>query len=202
MTKIKVCGLKRQEDINYVNILKPDYVGFVFAESKRKVSVNECKELREKIDKNIKVVGVFVNEDIHNLKYISDFVGLDIIQLHGDEDDKYIDKLKELNVWKAIRVKDHKSINDIEKYNVQGILLDTFSKKMYGGSGKIFDWNIVKELSHKRNIILAGGLSIENVQEGISIVNPNIVDVSSGVETEGVKDFEKIKKFIEKVRSL
>lgn len=205
---IKVCGMNRQEDIEYANILKPDYIGFVFANSKRKVSKTMAKKLKSLLDSNIKTVGIFVNEDINSVIDIANIVDLDVIQLHGDEDKSYIEKLKNLmktnkkdfEIWKAIRVKDKKSLDLLSNLEVDGFLLDTYSNKAYGGLGETFNWDLVSDLSFSNKLILAGGLNSENIREAKNIVNPHIIDVSSGVETEGIKDFEKMKRFIERGR--
>lgn len=205
MVEIKVCGIRRKEDIDYVNVLKPDYMGFIFAESKRQITKETAKHLKDRLDKNIKTVGIFVNEDIDNLIKITDFVDLDIVQLHGDEDFNYIESLRkriDKDIWKAIRVKNKDSLSEIQKLDVDGILLDTYSKEAYGGLGETFDWNIAKNLKLDKKIILAGGISVENLEQGIIKLNPDIIDVSSGVETDGFKDFDKMKNFINKGRKL
>lgn len=201
MAKIKVCGIRRVEDIEYVNTLKPDYIGFIFAKSKRQITKQQAIELKNQLDKSIKTVGIFVNEDLETLKDIANSVELDIVQLHGDEDNKYINSLKQYNLWKAIRVKNEESLCEIQNLEVDGILLDTYSKQAYGGLGETFDWNIVNNLKTNKKIILAGGLNVDNVEKGIKTISPDIIDVSSGVETDGYKDFEKMKNFIEKGRN-
>lgn len=205
---IKVCGLRRKEDIDYANVLKPDYIGFIFAESKRQVSKDQAKELKDDLDSHIKTVGIFVNENIEELVQITALVDLDVIQLHGDEDQAYIEKLKRnlklekmsKEIWKAVRVKDKESLKDIESLDVDGVLVDTYSKEAYGGLGESFNWYLVDDLNLNKKLILAGGLDEENVKTAKSIVKPDIIDVSSGVESEGFKDFKKMKLFIERGR--
>ena len=205
---IKICGLRRKQDIEYANILKLDYIGFIFAKSKREVTKEEAVELKRNLDSNIKVVGIFVNEDIEKVIDIARSVELDVIQLHGDEDENYIkrlkDKLKLKNackeIWKAIRVKDKESLNDIDTLDVDGLLLDTYSKEAYGGLGETFNWDLVKNLNLNKKLILAGGIDEENVEVAKSTVKPDIIDVSSGIETKGFKDFEKMKLLIERGR--
>ncbi|QEK11761.1 phosphoribosylanthranilate isomerase [Crassaminicella thermophila] len=199
MTNVKICGLKREEDIIYVNKLKPDYVGFVFAKSSRQIDKYRAKKLIMGLDKGIKKVGVFSNHSIGKVKEIAEFCNLDILQFHGDEDPIYCNSF-ENTVWKAFRIKDGNILKKLEEYDVDGFLLDTFARGTYGGTGKSFDWKIVSNASENKFIILAGGLTSENVEDAIEIVKPQVVDVSSGVEVCGVKDFEKIKKFIKKVR--
>lgn len=202
MVKIKICGLKRFDDIEYINKLRPDYAGFVFAESKRQVDVNHAYKLINKLDRNIKTVGVFVNEKVDEVLNIAMTLKLNVLQFHGDETMDYIKHFKNYIVWKAIRVKSKSDIQKIDQYNVDAVLLDSFAIDKYGGSGKKFDWDILKDFKINKPIILAGGLNVSNVEDDIKIVKPYAVDVSSGVETEGHKDFNKIKEFIEKVREI
>lgn len=199
MTKIKICGLKREEDILYVNQLKPDYVGFVFAPSKRQIDSYQAKELIDILDKDIKTVGVFLNTPFEKVKEIAEYCNLDIIQLHGDESPEYCNAF-DREVWKAFRIKDTNSIKNIDDYTTNGYLLDTYVKGEFGGTGETFNWDLVATLSSKKQVILAGGLTESNINEAIQIVKPHVVDISSGVETNGYKDFYKMKKFIERVR--
>lgn len=199
MIKIKICGLKNNNDISYINALKPDYVGFVFAKSKRQVDKYQAKNLIKNLDIEIKKVGVFVNASYDEINEIARHCNLDILQLHGDENPIFCDSFN-YPVWKAIGIKDNESFKKINNYNVDGYVLDTCSSNQYGGTGKKFDWNIAQDTKDKF-VILAGGLTVENVEQGIKIVNPRAVDVSSGVEMDGNKDFEKMKRFIEKVRN-
>lgn len=204
MTKIKICGLKRELDIEYVNRHKPEYIGFVFAESKRRVSPKEAKKLSQKLDSGIKKTGVFVNETIDNVIATAKMCSLDVIQLHGEESQEFICMLQEKNpgteIWKAIRVKSKEELKIMENYNVTGFLLDAYIEGTYGGAGKTFDWNLAVMAKKYGKIILAGGLESSNVNEAIALVQPFAVDISSGVETEGNKDEEKIKSFIYNVR--
>lgn len=201
MAKVKICGLRREEDVDIVNKLKPDFVGFIFAESKRKISPEKAKQLIEKLDKDIKAVGVFVNEDPAKVNNIASYCGLDVVQLHGEEDPLYCKKI-EYPMWKAIPVKNERSIHKLKNYPlVEGFLLDTYSKEAKGGTGKTFNWDMVKDLHKDYKIILAGGLNPENIRQAIQTVKPYCVDVSSGVEKDGVKDKELVEKLIEEVRS-
>lgn len=199
MTKVKICGLKRREDILAVNKLKPDYVGFVFAKSKRQIDKYKAKELIYELDKSIKTVGVFLNHPYEAVKEIAEYCNLDIIQLHGDESSQYCSLFRK-DLWKAFRIKNENCLRNLDSYNANGYLLDTYVKGEYGGTGEVFNWEIASKAGQERFIILAGGLSNENVEEAIKTAKPTVVDVSSGVETDGYKDFYKIKKFIEKVR--
>jgi phosphoribosylanthranilate isomerase len=199
--EIKICGIRREEDIEIINKYKPDYIGFIFAESKRKVSPEMAKKLSSKLVGDTKTVGVFVNAAQSEVKNIAETVGLDVVQLHGDEDEEYIKSLDVgSEIWKAVRVKNGDDINDVR--GADRLLLDKYTEKEYGGSGKVFDWTKVGTLKTDKPIILAGGLSKENVAEGIRIFNPVCVDVSSSVETDGFKDEKKIKEFIDTVRNI
>lgn len=211
MTKIKICGITRFEDVDYVNKLLPDYIGFVFAPSKRQVHINQAKKLIASLNKNIKTVGVFVNEDCEKVKYIAKTLKLDVLQFHANEDNIYIENFKGLNIWKTISIsvadknnimEDQKKINTINNYPINAILMDSYIKGISGGSGTGFDWSIIKNLVIGKPIVLAGGLNPENITQAVKLVNPYCVDVSSGIETNEIKDFEKIKKFINKVRLL
>lgn len=198
--KIKTCGLFREEDINYANELKPDYIGFVFAESKRKVGVEKAYNLKNKLDKEIKSVGVFVND---NLDFILNLIRekiIDIIQLHGNEDSDFLDNLKtktNAKIIKFIPVENADSILNSLNIFSDFILLDNLK----GGVGKTFNWNYLKEafeLNKKfievfnKKYFLAGGLNKENINEALKF-NPYCVDLSGGLETDGIKDFEKMK---------
>lgn len=207
-TKIKICGLKRKKDIEIVNKYRPDYIGFVFAESKRKVIKEQAMELRKILNSDILAVGVFVNEDIDKIVDLVEDKVIDLIQLHGDEDKEYIIKLREAlstkqidaKIIKAIRVESGDNVKEILMGNdlLDYILFDTYSSKEYGGTGQAFDWNILKDI--KQPFFLAGGLNSENVNDAIKTCNPYVVDVSSAVETDGYKDEEKIKEFITKIK--
>lgn len=201
--KIKTCGLFREEDINYANELKPDYIGFVFAESKRKVGVEKAYNLKNKLDKEIKSVGVFVND---NLDFILNLIRekiIDIIQLHGNEDNDFLDNLKtktNAKIIKFIPVENADSILNSLNIFSDFILLDNLK----GGVGKTFNWNYLKEAfeSNKKFIevfnkkyFLAGGLNKKNINEALKF-NPYCVDLSGGLETNGIKDFEKMKYII------
>ena len=201
--KIKTCGLFREEDINYANELKPDYIGFVFAESKRKVGVEKAYNLKNKLDKEIKSVGVFVND---NLDFILNLIRekiIDIIQLHGNEDNNFLDNLKtktNAKIIKFVPVENADSILNSLNIFSDFILLDNLK----GGVGKTFNWNYLKEAfeSNKnffevfnKKYFLAGGLNKENINEALKF-NPYCVDLSGGLETNGIKDFEKMKYII------
>lgn len=193
-TKVKICGLRSLRDIEIVNKYPVDYVGLVFAESKRKVSIHEAKAMIEGLRKDIKAVGVFVNTPPEEINKITDYCKLDIVQLHGNETLKECEKIK-APIWKSVSVKEKADVAKIELYkNTQGILLDGIKP----GSGECFNWDIAKGISDKYFTILAGGLTPENVSNAIQQVKPQVVDVSSGVETDSIKDEEKIREFVRK----
>ena len=199
MTKIKLCGIQRYEDIDVVNELLPDYIGFVFAKkSKRFISYDMAKALKKRLDKRVKAVGVFVNESIENIIYLVRNDIIDLIQLHGDEDGEYICKLKKyvnIPVIKAFKIKSKADINTLYKEETDFILLDAGA-----GEGKTLDESILKDF--KGDYFLAGGLSPDNISEKINTMHPFGVDVSSGIETDGKKDADKMRKFVKLVREV
>ena len=236
--KIKMCGISKIETIPAIVDAKPDYMGLVFAPSKRQVTVEQAKTLVDELHKQyekiygevtvlmntdtaqdsqdsqefvqgnpsfekIKTVGVFVNETVENLLKIAEEVKLDVIQLHGDEDETFIQSLKEctnVEVWKAVQVR---SAADAEKWidsSADMLLFDAYHKDERGGTGEVFDWSSLDEF--ERPFMLAGGIDSTNVARAIRTVRPYGIDISSGIETEGVKDDEKIKAFTHIVRTI
>ena len=207
MLKLKICGMRRPEDIEIANKYKPDYIGFVFAQSPRRVSYEQAKELSGLLSDDIVPVGVFVNE---HMKLIVDLYKdgiIEIAQLHGDEDEKYIRNLKdksieetgkEIPVINAIEIKDDADYDD-ELLKWRDSASDYFILDSGKGSGKTFDWSLIDKESEffKNSIFLAGGLNSENLALAIEEFNPFAVDLSSSVETDGFKDEEKIKEIIE-----
>lgn len=197
MTKIKICGLTRKCDIMAVNALLPEYIGFVFApKSKRYISPEQAFNLRKSLDKRIIPVGVLVNYDIDSAARLVNNHTIDIVQLHGSETNDYIKALREkvnCKIIKAFKITD--SI-DIEKANnsiADFVLLDSG-----GGTGKPFDHSLISKIN--RPYFLAGGVGLDNVKQLISLYNPYTVDVSSSLETDGFKDNEKMKNFVNTVR--
>ncbi|MDU6205854.1 bifunctional indole-3-glycerol-phosphate synthase TrpC/phosphoribosylanthranilate isomerase TrpF [Veillonella sp.] len=226
--KVKMCGISNVETIPAIIDAKPDYMGLVFAPSKRQVTVEQAKTLVEELHKQyavrynseaeqtepvtildtassetIKTVGVFVNETVENLLKIAEEVKLDVIQLHGDEDESFIQILKEqsnVEVWKAVQVR---SAADAEKWidsSADILLFDAYHKDERGGTGEVFDWSSLDEF--ERPFMLAGGIDSANVARAIRTVRPYGLDISSGIETEGVKDNEKMKAFTNIVRTI
>ena len=198
MTRIKLCGIMREEDIKVINELLPDYIGFVFAEkSKRFISYDRAKKLKESLDPKVKAAGVFVNEDIKNIIYLVKNKVIDIIQLHGNEDRAYINTLKEevnIPIIRAYRIKSRVDIEEIKK-DTDFILLDAGA-----GGGKSFDEALLEDFNEE--YFLAGGPSPDNIKEKIMRLHPFAVDVSSGIETDGKKDAFKMRKFVSLVREV
>ena len=195
MKKIKICGLKRREDIEYVNKYQPDYIGFVFAGKKRKLTYDQVVDLKKYLTSSIQVVGVFVNEDISFVEKLVKEHVIDLVQLHGQEDQKYIQALKEkvdVSIIKAIQIKNEDSFN--EHYDVDYYLYDHGT----GGTGESFDWSMLKEVD--KPVFLAGGINLLNVDDALK-KNVYALDVSSGVEIDGFKDEKKIKKIVRRVRN-
>lgn len=198
---VKICGVTTIEVGKAVDHYGADFIGFVFAKSSRQVTVEQAKSIAQHLSPRLKKVGVFVNENVETMEKIAQTVGLDYIQLHGDE---HASIAQQLN-YPIIRARSiDKLVNDdnySESYDY--FLIDSPGEKYRGGSGKTFDWNQLNDVNISReNVILAGGLDAHNIQDAIKTVNPIGVDVSSGVETDGKKDIKKIKQFIHNVRSM
>ena len=197
MTKIKFCGLTRTGDIEAANELKPDYIGFVFwPKSKRAVTAEEAKTLKAKLDPSIKAVGVFVDEDMEAVKSLLDGGIIDIAQLHGHEDEDYITGLKEASgkpVIKAFKIRSEEDIRKAEASPADIVLLDAGM-----GDGVTFDWSLIKNAG--RPYFLAGGLDPDNAADAVRTLHPYALDVSSGIETDGLKDTNKMAAFAASVR--
>lgn len=200
MTKIKICGISRISDIMAINQFPPDYIGFVFAESKRKVSPAEAVVLKKMLNPAVKTVGVFVNDDMGKIIQLCDLNIIDMIQLHGDEDASYILELKDkvdVPVIKAVRVKSKQDILEAENLPSDYLLLDSYKDNTYGGTGKSFDWSLIpKKPYRKKPIFLAGGINRDNLINAFTTTEPYCIDISSGAETDGKKDPEKIKEIV------
>ena len=197
MSKIKLCGLSRKCDIEWANALKPEYIGFVFwSKSKRNVPPEKAKELKGLLSPDVKAVGVFVDEPIENVAELLNDNIIDIAQLHGGEDEEYIKKLRMLSgkpIIKAFLLKSEIDAERAEKSTADYILVDSGT-----GTGKSFDWELLKNIS--RPYFLAGGLCCENISQAITALDPYAVDVSSGIETNGCKDKNKMAAFVAAVR--
>jgi phosphoribosylanthranilate isomerase len=197
MTQIKMCGLRRPEDIEAVNELKPEYIGFVFFPgSKRYVTPETAKALRAGLNPGIKAVGVFVDEDPETVARLLEEGVIDIAQLHGHEDETYLTELRKKTdkpLIRAFRIRNAEDAQRAQTSTAEQILLDAGA-----GDGKTFDWSWLKEMT--RPYFLAGGLNPENAGEAVRELKPYAVDVSSGIETEGYKDINKMRAFARAVR--
>lgn len=211
---IKICGLKRPEDVGYVNEFRPEWGGFVFAGHKRKISHETAARLRSQLHPSIRAVGVFVNEDVEAIaRMVADHT-IDMVQLHGDEDAAYIASLRQALAAagcqapciKAVRVRDTAQILALEQLPVEYLLLDAFRQDEYGGSGMVFDHSLIPHLS--KPYFVAGGIDCANAPGIVATLRsrglplPCGFDVSSSVETDRVKDREKIRDIITLVHTL
>ena len=205
MTRVKICGLKSPQDIEIVNECMPDYIGFVFADfSKRYVTPEKALELKQLLNPKIKSVGVFVNERIDVIMSILESGAIDIVQLHGNEDEEYVAELRERircskvlspepEIIQVFNMNKIQNLSDIQKTSADYILLDSGY-----GTGQTFDWEKLKDID--KPFFLAGGLNLENVEQAVREIAPFAVDVSSGVETQGSKDRSKVERFINLVK--
>ena len=191
MTAIKICGLVRPCDVDFVNEAGPDCAGFIlnYPKSRRNLSPDKARDLRQRLRPGIKAVGVFVNEGVEEVSRAAALAGLDVIQLHGQEDEGYVAALRRIwrgPIWKAFRVRSAEDLSRAEASSADEILLDNGY-----GTGEAFDWSLAAGLH--RPFLLAGGLTPENIPRAIRELGPKLLDVSSGVETDGVKDRKKIR---------
>lgn len=213
MQKIKLCGMMKPCDIEYANRVKPDLVGFIFANTRRKISAAQAKQFRKALDAEISAVGVFVNEDISVITSLVQDGCIDMIQLHGEEDADYIRRLREIcdvPVIKAVKVQTVEQIRQAAALPVDYLLLDTYRKGVLGGTGEAFDWELLREAKAAagdtaegelfgKPYFLAGGLHAGNLREAAALGSYGL-DVSSGIETDGSKDFTKMVEVMELVR--
>jgi len=200
MSKVKICGLSRLEDIDAVNSALPDYIGFVFAPSRRRIDQATAAVLKERLDGRIAAVGVFVDQDVETIAGLYDSGVINIAQLHGDEDDGYIMRLKDCcgcTVIKAVGVGD--ALPQLPE-NADYLLFDTLSVQR-GGAGKSFDWSLLKSYEGLP-YFLAGGLDAGKISDAVRRLDPYCLDVSSGVETKGIKDAGKIQEFVNLANSI
>lgn len=213
MVKIKICGLMTKEDCVIMNGFKPDYCGFVFANSRHFLTDKKAADLRNALDMSIPAVGVFVDDDISHIVDLYNSAIIQIIQLHGHEDAAYINELQKkiadsnpdkrrhydefgegAPIMKAIRVKDGSEFDKVEKLPVEMLLLDSFHENLQGGTGQRFELSMIPKL--RKNYFLAGGLSADNIPQALMQSRPYAIDVSSNVETEGHKDWKKVEKLM------
>lgn len=202
MTKIKLCGMLRSRDIDYVNEAASDFVGFVFAQSRRRVTPGAAESMRRRLSDGIRAVGVFVNEKPGNIAALVSGGIIDAVQLHGDEDENYIKALKlsvKCDIIKAVRVRTADDIRLAQTSAADYLLFDKFSAGVYGGTGEMFDHSLVRS---EKPFFLAGGLNSGNVEKAIRDTKPFAVDLSSGIETNGVKDREKILETVRRIRNV
>lgn len=215
MQKIKLCGMMKPCDIEYANRVKPDLVGFIFANTRRKISAAQAKQFREALDAEIPAVGVFVNEDISVIASLVQDGCIDMIQLHGEEDVDYIRRLREIcdvPVIKAIKVQTVEQIRQAAALPVDYLLLDTYRKGVLGGTGEAFDWELLREAKAAagdtaegelfgKPYFLAGGLHAGNLREAAALGSYGL-DISSGIETDGSKNFIKMVEVMKLLRSI
>ena len=192
--KLKFCGLTREADIRAANETRPDYIGFVFAESRRRVTDEQAARLRALLSPGIQAVGVFVNDDPTHIALLANRGVIDLIQLHGSESAAYIQRLRTMTaapIICALRVGKQTDIKRAESNLVDFLLLDTYTKDAYGGSGRTFDWSLIGEVG--KPYFLAGGLNESNIPHAMR-TGAYALDLSSGIETDGVKDAEKMRR--------
>jgi len=196
VSKIKICGLFRERDIEFVNEAKPDFIGFIFAEkSKRFVDFKKAENLRKNLAEGIVPVGVFVNAKIDDIVFLCKSSIIDMVQLHGGETDGYIKELKgkcEAKIIRALNLNKNSQLSTLHSPLYSYTLLDAQTP----GSGQVFNWGCLQGIDLSRNVFLAGGVNLQNVKEVLKF-NPFAVDVSSGAETDGVKDRAKILRLVE-----
>ena len=200
MTRIKICGITNFDDALKAVELGADALGFIFAESPRQINPQKVKEIITSLPPFVTKVGVFIKESISIVNILTDACRLDVVQLHGEYNLKNNGSFY-APIIRAIRVKDISAIEEIQNLNSAYFLLDTYSKDKMGGTGECFDWNIAREAKRYGRVILSGGLNHNNIGDALENVRPYAVDVCSGIErAPGLKDYEKMKKFIDEVR--
>ncbi len=201
MVRVKICGITSKDDALMAVEAGADALGFVLYEkSPRCVTPQKAAAIIRELPPFVQCVGLFVNEDAEQVNWSADFCGLDLIQLHGDEDPEYCLGINR-RVIKAFRVKDTTSLAGSSRFQTAGYLLDAWSPHAHGGTGQSFDWELARSVVATGRLILAGGLTVENVGEAVRTVNPYGVDVSSGVESSpGRKDQILIREFIRRAK--
>lgn len=200
--RVKICGITRLEDALLIARLGADAIGFIFAESPRRVTPETAKGIIDLLPPWVNCVGVFVNEEIDTVRSIQDYCSLDYLQFHGDEDPSYCRQFPRRSI-KAFRLQTSQDLSSLGKYSVSAYLLDTFVKGQLGGTGKTFDWKLALLAKQYGPIILSGGLTQENVTQAIQLVHPYGVDASSGLEkSPGQKDQDKLSSFFRSLSSI
>ena len=200
--KVKVCGMTSLKDALVAVEGGADAVGFIFyKKSPRSVTMKTVREIVLELPPFVDTVGVFVDETAEQINKIADYCNLDIIQLHGDESPTFCKKIRR-KVIKAFRIKDMQSVKKLSSFQVSGFILDTFSENLHGGTGKVFDWNLALPAKKFGPVIMAGGLTPNNVQQAVRQIRPYGVDVCSGVESEpGIKDHKKVRAFLNNAKA-
>ena len=199
MTVVKVCGITNSADARLAVDAGADAIGLVFAESPRRVSVEEARRIAAALPENVRKVGVFVDADPEKVLRIAREVGLDLVQLHGDETPETVTAVRDagVKVMKALRVRDAASLETMEGYGADLYLLDAYSEIARGGTGESFDWGVAKSMRGRDNIVVSGGLGPENVREAVELFEPYGVDASSSLEDEpGKKNEERVRRFV------
>lgn len=198
---VKICGIKDVETAKAACEYGADALGFVFAPSKRRITPEEAKNIIKMLPSGVLKIGVFVNEPVESIEEIASFCNLDFVQLHGDEDKAYLEKLH-IPFIQAFGVSCEQEVEQAFTSKAAYILLDSPKGIYHGGNGTSFSWDILHMLTNeqRKRLILAGGLNADNVQDAIQIAKPFMVDASSSLEINGIKDIEKIRQFIQKVK--
>ena len=206
MVKVKICGITNLKDALTAQNCGADFLGFVFADSPRRIDPKKAKDIIAELSPDVKIVALFVNEQKKRVLDTIDSLGrVDMLQFHGDETPEYCGCFKDQKIIKAFRIKDERSLEDIKAFcDIDFILLDAFKYGQFGGTGDNFDWNIAAMLKQPNvPIFLSGGLNPDNVKTAVDKVKPFCVDVSSGVEREpGKKDEVLIARFIQNAKSV
>ncbi|TYS18746.1 phosphoribosylanthranilate isomerase [Rossellomorea vietnamensis] len=201
MVKVKICGIMTVEHAEAAVHAGVDAVGFIFAESRRRISPEAAKKIGGIIPASVLKIGVFVDASKKEIEETAETAGLDYVQLHGSETAEFMESLA-VPAFKAISIKKETDLSGIERYPGSMVLVDSGHGAGQGGSGLTFDWSYLKDLSIPHNIILAGGLTADNIEAAIEEVNPFMIDVSSGVETGGTKDIRKMVEFLNKAKDI
>lgn len=197
MVRVKICGITNAQDAMDAIELGADALGFIFADSPRKIAVKDARPIIESLPPFISCVGLFVNEYVERVMEVCELCGIRNVQLHGDEPPEYLNDLTGHKIIKAFRVRDEGVLDTVKKYTADAILLDSFAADKMGGTGTVFPWDIARKIKEFGRIIIAGGLTPENIADAITTTQPYAVDIASGVEkTPGKKDKELMRKFI------
>jgi phosphoribosylanthranilate isomerase len=199
MVKIKVCGITNFEDASKACFYGAYALGFIFhKKSPRYISPSKARKIIDQLPPFITPVGVFVDLSERAVKDICRFTGIRTVQFHGKEDPSYCNRFKDCKVIKVFRVEDEVLLSNVERYNVDAYLFDTFKQDQHGGTGEVFDWRLLEGVKFKKPVILSGGLNSENVKQAIEAVKPQVIDVCSGVEkSPGVKNPRLIRAFFD-----